>query len=84
MRTVFLFLLAGVALSAANLVDLHVECPEQEVPDLSRICIKPNYIEGCLAYKTTKECDECSKGTFLSIQITKPSTANVASSVRVL
>ena len=82
MRAVFLFLLAGVVLSATNLVDLHIQCPEQEVPDLSRICIKPDYIEGCLGYKNTKECDECSKGNSPSTQTMSPLMESAVSSVR--
>ena len=62
MRIVFLFLLIGITLGSNNLIDLHVECPEQHVPDLNRICIKPDYIEGCEIYKNTKECDICKKG----------------------
>ena len=62
MRTVFLFLLVGLALSTSNLIDLHVQCPEQYVPDPNRICIKPDFIEGCLLYKNGDTCDTCYKG----------------------
>ena len=76
MKIVFLFLVAVLALSQSNLVDLHIECPEQHVPDPNRICIKPIFIEGCSLYKNRKECDTCDKGSQQLIQIMNQSMEN--------
>jgi hypothetical protein len=58
-----LFLLALSAVSLGNLISLNTQCPEQSVPDVNKICIKPAYIEGCLTYKSTEECFACSERT---------------------
>ena len=63
MKVVFLFLLISLAWAETSLVSLNSECPEQHVSDPSRICIRPDYIEGCELYLNTKECFKCSKGT---------------------
>ena len=51
-------------LCAGNLVSLSTQCPEQSVPDLNKVCISPDYIEGCQQYKTVSECFKCLDGTF--------------------
>lgn len=55
-KVLFLLLLLSSALAETNLVALDSQCPEQSVSDANRICIRPDYIEGCLLYKNTDEC----------------------------
>lgn len=57
MKPQFLFLLMVGALASNNLIQLNSDCPEQHVPDVNRICIRPDFIEGCLTYKSVTECD---------------------------
>lgn len=47
-------------LTLGNLVGLTIQCPEQSVPDFNNICITPDYIEGCVKYKSSQECFKCS------------------------
>ncbi len=56
-----------VTLCAGNLISLSTQCPEQSVPDLNKVCISPDYIEGCQQYKSVSECFKCFDGTFNSI-----------------
>jgi hypothetical protein len=53
MKTLLLFALLLVAiLASSNLVTLSLDCPEQYFLDVSSICIRPEFIESCLTYKT--------------------------------
>ena len=63
MRVQILFLLIGAVLTATNLIATGIECPEQQLADVNRICIRPDFIEGCEDYKDAKTCDKCAKGT---------------------
>lgn len=39
-----------------------IECGEGKMPSAeTRMCIEPNYIEGCLAYTNQNECHQCQK-----------------------
>ena len=47
--------LVGLLASASATID----CREGRVVSHSKICIQPNYIEGCLTYASSNECHQC-------------------------
>lgn len=65
-----ILILCFSVLSYSGLVNLSSKCPEQFVPNLDNICIRPSYIEACETYKNSNECAFCSKGNQRYIQIT--------------
>ena len=36
-----------------------IDCGEGKVANVQNICIEPEYIEGCAAYKSSDSCDSC-------------------------
>lgn len=65
------FLLCLLAsLAACNLVGLNTACPERSVPDVNKVCISPDFIEGCTQYRNVQQCAVCAAGTSISIQST--------------
>lgn len=57
-----------VSLAVSNLVDLNTACPERSVPDINKVCISPDYIEGCTQYLNVQQCAVCAPGTYPLIQ----------------
>jgi hypothetical protein len=62
MKVLFLLSLLAV-LTLSNLVNLNSQCPEHSVPDLNRVCISPDYIEGCSQYLNAQQCATCAQCT---------------------
>lgn len=51
---VLIILASAVLILAASLT-----CPRGSVPNPSKICITPNYIEGCSEYLNDNQCALC-------------------------
>lgn len=59
-----------VSLAVGNLVGLNTACPERSVSDINKVCISPDYIEGCTKYQNVQKCAVCAPGTTHPIQST--------------
>lgn len=79
-----IFLVLSINLAFSNLVGLKSQCLDKHVPDLNKVCIKPDYIEGCVQYKSPQECFTCSKGIFKDIQSMSYQMENVICSIPML
>ena len=52
--------LVGLLGASANSMFAAIDCGEGKVPSSeSRMCIEPNYIEGCLSYASENQCHQC-------------------------